>query len=251
VASPAPHAVRDVARAPERKPHSPPQAILPVCPRIRPETVVTDEYRFAEFAFFPERQLLTRKGATVRVGSRALAILHLLVERHESLVTKRDILAHVWPALEVGEENIRINIVALRRALGDDQAEHRFIVTDQGRGYRFVAPELVELALAQAQRSAGTWFNPELLRIRACALAAQGAAVETVESSFAAALATAGQQRAAYWELRAAFSLAQYLSSLQRPAEAHAVLRPVYDKFTQGFDLAELRATRELLSQLP
>jgi non-specific serine/threonine protein kinase len=112
------------------------------------------------------------------------------------------------------------------------------------------ALELVERALEQARRSAGTWFNPELLRIRACALAAQGASVETVESSFATALATAGQQRALYWELRAAFSLAQYLFSLQRAAEAQAVLRPVYDKFTQGFNLPELRAARELLSQL-
>jgi non-specific serine/threonine protein kinase len=112
------------------------------------------------------------------------------------------------------------------------------------------ALELVERALEQARHSAGTWFNPELLRIRACALAAQGASVETVESSFAAAVATARQQRALYWELRAAFSLAQYRSSLRRTDEARAALQPVYDKFTQGFNLPELRAARELLMQL-
>jgi hypothetical protein len=112
------------------------------------------------------------------------------------------------------------------------------------------ALEVVERALEQARRSAGTWFNPELLRIRACALAAQGASVETVESSFTAALTTAVQQGALYWEFRAAFSRAQYLSSLQRAAEAHAALQPVYDKFTQGFNLPELRAARELLTQL-
>ena len=97
------------------------------------------EYRFAEFAFSPERQLLTRSGAAVRVSSRALGILHLLIERRESLVTKRDIFARVWPGMEIGEENIRINIAALRRALRDDQTEQRLIVTDHGRGYRFVA----------------------------------------------------------------------------------------------------------------
>jgi DNA-binding winged helix-turn-helix (wHTH) protein len=101
---------------------------------------VTTHFRFAEFTFSPERQVLTRSGTTVRVGSRALAILHLLVERRESLVTRRDILARVWSGLEVGEENIRLNILALRRALNDDQVEQRFIVTDHGRGYRFVAP---------------------------------------------------------------------------------------------------------------
>jgi predicted ATPase/DNA-binding winged helix-turn-helix (wHTH) protein len=103
------------------------------------EPGVTTEYRFAEFAFSPERQVLTRGGATVRVSSRALGILYLLIERRESLVTKRDIFARVWPGLEVSEENIRINIAALRRALNDDQAEQRLIVTDHGRGYRFVA----------------------------------------------------------------------------------------------------------------
>ena len=97
------------------------------------------QYRFGEFAFSPARQVLTRGGTTVRVGSRALAILHLLIERRESLVTKRDIFARVWPDLAVGDENIRINIASLRRALSDDQADQRIIVTDHGRGYRFVA----------------------------------------------------------------------------------------------------------------
>ena len=100
---------------------------------------MTRNFQFAEFIFSPERQVLIRNGTPVRVSSRALAILHLLIERRESLVTKRDILARVWPGIEVGEENIRLNILALRRALGDDQAEQRFILTDHGRGYRFVA----------------------------------------------------------------------------------------------------------------
>ena len=100
---------------------------------------MTCNFQFAEFIFSPERQVLTRNGTPVRVSSRALAILHLLIERRESLVTKRDILARVWPGIEVGEENIRLNILALRRALGDDQTEQRFILTDHGRGYRFVA----------------------------------------------------------------------------------------------------------------
>ena len=95
-------------------------------------------YRFTDFAFFPERQRLTRGGETLRVGSRALAILQLLIERRGSLVTKRDILARVWPGVEIGEESLRLNILALRRALIDTTEEPRFILTDYGRGYRFV-----------------------------------------------------------------------------------------------------------------
>ena len=100
---------------------------------------VACNYQFAGFTFSPERQLLTRNGTPVRVGSRALAILHLLIEQRESLVTKREIFARVWPGVDIGEESIRLNINVLRRALNDAQNEQRFIVTDHGRGYRFVA----------------------------------------------------------------------------------------------------------------
>jgi hypothetical protein len=109
---------------------------------------------------------------------------------------------------------------------------------------------LVDRALEQARLSAGVWFNAELLRIKACAMAAQGAPVRTVESSFDAALTTAREQHGLYWELRAAISHAQYLCSLQRPGDAYPLLKPVYEKFTQGFDLPELRTARELLGQL-
>jgi predicted ATPase/DNA-binding winged helix-turn-helix (wHTH) protein len=101
---------------------------------------VSSEYRFVDFTLSPTRQLLTQNGRAVRVGSRALAILQLLIERHGSLVTKQDIFDRVWPKLQVEEENIRIHVAALRRALGDDQAEQRLIVTEHGRGYRFIAP---------------------------------------------------------------------------------------------------------------
>lgn len=101
---------------------------------------MTSNYRFAQFTFSPERQLLTGSGTPIRIGSRAAAILHLLIERRDSLVSKRDIFARVWPGLEIGEESIRFNIAALRRALNEDQNEFPFILNDPGRGYRFVAP---------------------------------------------------------------------------------------------------------------
>ena len=108
-------------------------------------------YQFAGFTFSPERQLLTRNGTPVRVGSRALAILHLLIEQRESLVTKREIFARVWPGVDIGEESIRLNINVLRRALNDAQNEQRFIVTDHGRGYRFVATVSEEIGRASCR----------------------------------------------------------------------------------------------------
>jgi len=75
----------------------------------------------------------------VRIGARALDILILLIERAGSVVTKGELIAHVWPDTVVEEINLRVSIAALRRALGDDEADHRYIVNVVGRGYSFVA----------------------------------------------------------------------------------------------------------------
>jgi predicted ATPase/DNA-binding winged helix-turn-helix (wHTH) protein len=73
------------------------------------------------------------------MGSRALDILRLLVERAGSVVTKAELIANVWPDTVVEEISLRVSIAALRRALGDCEAEHRYIANVVGRGYSFVA----------------------------------------------------------------------------------------------------------------
>jgi len=73
------------------------------------------------------------------MGARALDILILLVERAGTVVTKAELIAHVWPDTVVEEISLRVSIAALRRALGDCEAEHRYIANVVGRGYSFVA----------------------------------------------------------------------------------------------------------------
>jgi predicted ATPase len=51
------------------------------------------------------------------------------------------------------------------------------------------------------------------------------------------------------WELRAATSLARALQSQNRPADALAVLRPVYERFTEGFDTSDLILAKQLLDE--
>src|SRR6185312_1939345 len=88
----------------------------------------------------------------VRLGSRALEILVALVERPGELISKEELTARVWPNIFVEESNLKVHVAALRRALGDGQSGHRYVVTASGRGYRFVAP--VELSAAKPiQRS--------------------------------------------------------------------------------------------------
>jgi len=73
------------------------------------------------------------------MGARALDILILLVERAGTVVTKAELIAHVWPDTVVEEISLRVSIAALRRALGDELADHRYITNVVGRGYSFVA----------------------------------------------------------------------------------------------------------------
>ncbi len=106
-------------------------------------------YRFGDYRLFPSRQLLLRGDLPVRVGSRALDLLRLLVEHPGRLLSKAELIACAWPHTFVHEDNLKVNIAALRRALGDAGSDVPYIATVPGRGYRFVATVRVE----QSQRA--------------------------------------------------------------------------------------------------
>jgi predicted ATPase/DNA-binding winged helix-turn-helix (wHTH) protein len=98
-------------------------------------------FAFGPFVLIPERRLLLEGEAPVRIGGRALGILTALVEHSGKLVGKRELLARAWPDAVVDESNLKVNMAALRRALGDSGAhDARYIATVTGRGYQFVAP---------------------------------------------------------------------------------------------------------------
>jgi len=96
-------------------------------------------FRFGPFLLQPERQLLQKFDAPVRIGGRALDLLTLLVERAGELVSKQELMSRAWPDTFVEEGNLKVNIAGLRRALGESPAVPHFIATVVGRGYRFVA----------------------------------------------------------------------------------------------------------------
>jgi DNA-binding winged helix-turn-helix (wHTH) protein len=76
----------------------------------------------------------------VTIGSRALDVLCVLVQRHGDLVSKDEIMAAVWPGIVVADSNLPIQILALRRVLDHGRGGASCIQTVAGRGYRFVAP---------------------------------------------------------------------------------------------------------------
>ena len=97
-------------------------------------------FLFGPFRLLPAQQTLLDGDSPVRLGSRALEILTALVERPGELLTKSELMARAWPNTTVEESNLKVHIAAVRRALREGQADHRYVATVSGRGYRFIAP---------------------------------------------------------------------------------------------------------------
>src|SRR6201987_105028 len=108
------------------------------------------------------RQLLA-DGVPVELGTRAFDLLLALLEADGSLLTKEELLSRVWPGIVVSEENLKVQVSALRKALG---ADRDVIRTEFGRGYRFtgvvrsnVAPEARQRRTRPKERSGLTLFS--------------------------------------------------------------------------------------------
>ncbi len=110
----------------------------------------------------------------------------------------------------------------------------------------------IEEAIVRSERSEERWATAELLRIKGELFLLQNApgAAPAAEGHFRLALDWARRQGALSWELRCAMSLARLLRNLARSNEARELLAPVYDRFTEGFETADLKAAKALLSDL-
>lgn len=101
--------------------------------------LTADEFRFGPFQLFPGRRELLRDGEKVRLGSRALDILVALVARRGEVVPADELIAAAWQDIFVSDTNLRVQIAALRKALGEDARSARFVLNLPGRGYSFAA----------------------------------------------------------------------------------------------------------------
>ena len=113
--------------------------VLKVCYLIFMPQEEQGFYEFEQFHLDPARRLLLRQGEPVPLPPKALATLMALLERRGEVVGKDELLQMVWPDTFISEATLTQNIFRLRKALGEEAGEHRFIVTVPGRGYSFVA----------------------------------------------------------------------------------------------------------------
>ena len=118
---------------------------------------------FGRFRLLLRRRQLLVDGAPVELGTRAFDLLLVLLEADGSLVTKQELLSRVWSDVVVSEENLKVQVSALRKVLG---ADRDVIRTECGRGYRFVgllrwnpAPDVDQYPMRARLRSGRVCFQ--------------------------------------------------------------------------------------------
>jgi predicted ATPase/DNA-binding winged helix-turn-helix (wHTH) protein len=102
----------------------------------RPEDVLS----FGPFSLFAAARLVKKADEPIPLGGRALDILITLMERAGEVVAHRELISTVWPDVTVEEVNLRYQMSALRKALGDGRDGARYVSNIARRGYCFVAP---------------------------------------------------------------------------------------------------------------
>lgn len=114
-------------------------------------------YKFGTVRVDPAHRTITIDGAPVKLGARAFDLLVALIERRDRVVSKHDLLDIVWPNVVVEENNLQVQIWALRKLLGP-----QVIATVPGRGYRFSAT-LINDRRARATPAAAPADRPSAL----------------------------------------------------------------------------------------
>ena len=104
------------------------------------------DYRSGRICLLPSRRELQLDGVAVTIGARAFDVLAALVEKRDRVISKNELMDTVWAHLVVEENNLQVQISALRKLLGPSA-----IATVPGRGYQFVAP--AEPALPDAPQA--------------------------------------------------------------------------------------------------
>ena len=100
---------------------------------------LSGQYRFGPFTLLAGQRLLMMDGQPIALGARAFDLLLHLVVRHGHVVGKTEAIDAVWPGLVVEENNLSVQVSAIRKVLGAAS-----ITTVAGRGYRLALPVVHE-----------------------------------------------------------------------------------------------------------
>src|SRR6201998_3603589 len=95
---------------------------------------------FGEFRIDPQNECLWHGEEMLTLTPRPFAVLRYLTENPQRLITHNELLEALWPETYVQPQVLRTYILELRKLLGDDARQPRFIQSIPKRGYCFVAP---------------------------------------------------------------------------------------------------------------
>ena len=96
-------------------------------------------YRFHDYELDDSLYQLRRSGKPISVEPKVFDVLAYLLQHHDRVVSKDELLDKLWPGQVVSETALTRCIVAARKAVRDNGSKQRIIETHHGRGYRFVA----------------------------------------------------------------------------------------------------------------
>ena len=105
---------------------------------VHPPQTFIGRLRFGPFEFSSRDRVLERDGLVIPLGNRALDVLAYLLVRPGEIISKQELIDHVWPGVAVEEGSLRVHVAAIRKALRDGQLGNRYIANVRGRGYSFV-----------------------------------------------------------------------------------------------------------------
>jgi predicted ATPase len=120
-------------------------------------------------------------------------------------------------------------------------------------GYAYEAAAIMDEELLRSDADGVRWHMAELLRVKGELMLQTGKheGLAAADRCFASAIEEATRQDALFWELRATASLANLRVLQGQQEEARQLLAPVYGRFTEGFEAADLIAARTILSGSP
>jgi len=112
-------------------------------------------WQFGSFHLAHGVDLLQRGEEVVPLEPRAVRVLRYLVEHHDRVLSKEELLEEVWSDVFTTDGVLKKAVSQIRRTLGDDAEQSRFVATYHGRGYRFIAPVRLFNIAASKDASAG------------------------------------------------------------------------------------------------
>jgi len=207
-------------------------------------TLSNDRFRLGDWMVDPSLSRISDGDGTVHVEPRAMEVLVYLASRPNELVSKQDLVHHVWKAEVVAHGSLTAIIAQLRNALCDDSRHPKFIETIHTKGYRLIADVASVPAGPDLRDATQTTANLSGALDRHSTLMGQA------EAGLLHSIQNARSQGNAHAELRAAIRLARLWADQDRTDEARSVLQPIVDRFAEGDDTVALLEAKALLWDL-